>query len=104
MFDRQNVEVDHYLFVVTAHYHEVNRLAGVDVELLMRHKRCEIDKISGTYLPYSVFDKNPHISQGQVASVMAAVGFCGNPRSSTASADGPRRRRRRPFSLVQSNA
>src|SRR5712692_2944144 len=49
MFDRQNVELDHYLFVVTAHYHEVNRLAGVDVELLMRHKRCEIDKISGTY-------------------------------------------------------
>jgi hypothetical protein len=49
LFDGHDVEVEHDLFVVTTYHYEVNGLALVNVELLMRHKRREVNKITTTY-------------------------------------------------------
>src|SRR4030095_7788184 len=49
LVDRRDVKIDYYLLVVAADDHEVDGLAGVNVEFLMRHKRREVDKVSGAY-------------------------------------------------------
>src|SRR5215475_1510021 len=49
MSDRRDVEVDHNPLVVTAHHHEIKRLAGVKVQLLMRYVRGEVDEITGRH-------------------------------------------------------
>jgi hypothetical protein len=46
-FDRRDVELDHDPGVVTAYDDEVSGLADAQVELLMRHIRCEVDEITG---------------------------------------------------------
>jgi len=49
-FDRRNIEVNRDPFVVAARDQEIECLQVVRVELLMRHVRREVDKITGTYL------------------------------------------------------
>ena len=58
-FDRHDVERDHDPGVVTAHDDEVNGLAGAEVELLMRHIRCEVDEITGGHFRDEVELRSP---------------------------------------------
>ena len=48
-FDGYNVKICHDPFVITAHDHEIKRFDAVEVELLMRYIRCEVDEITRTY-------------------------------------------------------
>src|SRR5262249_6361879 len=50
MLYRRYVEVDRDPLAVTANDHEIKRLVGVDVQLLMRHIRREVDEIARTHL------------------------------------------------------
>ena len=49
MFDGRYVKLDQNPGVVTAYDHEIERLAGVEVQLLMGHIGCEVHEIAGTH-------------------------------------------------------
>ncbi len=82
--DGHHVEIDHDLFVVTAYHYEVDGLALVNVELLMRHKRREVNKITTTYFCCKFEPLSPtylatafyNIDSDLVATVMVRPGLC----------------------------
>ena len=46
MFSRHDVEIDRDSFVVAAHDDEIKRSVVAEIELLMRHIRCKICKVT----------------------------------------------------------
>jgi hypothetical protein len=46
LFDGYDIEIDCNAFVIAAHYHEIERFVRVEVPLLMRYIRREVDEIA----------------------------------------------------------
>jgi hypothetical protein len=79
-----DVKIDYYLLVVAADDHEVDGLAGVNVEFQMRHKRREVDKVSWAYFCRELEPLSPaylapafdDVDRHFVAAVMMRPGVC----------------------------
>jgi hypothetical protein len=54
LFGTQSVHLNHYPFPATANHDEIKRLVGVQVHLLMRHVRREVNEITGIHLSFKL--------------------------------------------------